>query len=96
MSEAEGKREAAATADAQGETTSGGSSQPFGPGTVTEGGPGTGGGLPAPGDQSAEGGRDMLKELDGDVPLPAGLDEHVAVPGRRTGDTGDADTSGGS
>ena len=53
-----------------------------GAGTETSGGPGTGGGTGAEGDQTGPGDRDTLKEMNGDVPLPAGMDKHAPIPGR--------------
>ena len=43
----------------------------------------------AAGDRTTGDEPDLLEEMDGDVPLPAGMDEHAPIPGRTTGSAGD-------
>ena len=42
----------------------------------------TGGGVASTGDLGQAGDQDTLKEMNGDVPLPAGLDHHAPIPER--------------
>jgi hypothetical protein len=44
----------------------------------------SGDGVGSTGDLTGPGEIDTLKQMDGDVPLPAGLDHHAPIPERRT------------
>jgi len=63
--------------------SAGGQGSAAGGGTKTEAGPGTGGGEGGSGDQGGSAEIDTLRDMQGDVPLPAGLDEHAPIPNRR-------------
>ena len=59
-----------------------------GEGTETEAGPGTSGGAGGTGDQGGPAEIDTLRDMQGDVPLPAGLGEHAPIPGRDAAGSG--------
>ncbi len=59
-----------------------GEAGPRGGGTVTESGSGTSGGAGGTGDRGGPAEIDTLRDMQGDVPLPHGLDEHAPIPGR--------------